>query len=295
MKFNNNARLLTLVVSLTFSAQFAIAEGLPLCHKFLGQTHRMVTLASPLTGVGTGLNETQFNEVAEKIDRLYRAEFANLGGTLAVNRDWPDEAAEASANELGSTWAISLSGGLARQSNMTRDAFALAACHEIGHHLGGTPNQILSPLTSEGQADYYATLKCTRRFFADEDNAAALRGKMVDSFMLSECRAHFANANDQLICVRSNVAALTLVHVLEAVNQDATRVSFRTPDPSEPFLISNPDHPAAQCRLDTFFNGARCTEPVTSALSESSYWPGTCDREGQPANFGSRPRCWFKP
>jgi hypothetical protein len=153
----------------------------------------------------------------------------------------------------------------------------------------------LSPLTNEGEADYYATLKCSRRFFADEDNLAALRKTGVDRFLAVECRKNFVNRNDQWICMRSGMAARTLVRVLQRLNGDRTPVSFQTPDQSKPLLISEMDHPAAQCRLDTFLNGARCPVPASTPLSEKSYWPGTCDREAEAPNSGSRPRCWFKP
>ena len=178
---------------------------------------------------------------------------------------------------------------------MTRDAFALVACHEIGHHLGGMPTMFLLPLASEGEADYFTTLKCSREFFGDEDNAAALRGQRVDSYALDECKKSFESQKDRLICLRSTVAAKRLVQALQVINKDQTPVSFRTPDPRAPTLFRLDDHPQAQCRLDTFLNGARCSAPINVRLSTTSYETGSCDRKGEPPNEGSRPRCWFEP
>jgi hypothetical protein len=47
------------------------------------------------------------------------------------------------------------------------EGYAITACHEIGHSLGGNPKQTrqLAAWSSvEGQADYYATNQCMWRF-----------------------------------------------------------------------------------------------------------------------------------
>ncbi len=288
------------MIALVLSHTSADAQSISLCSQFAGlgwHSQSKVPIKVPMkAGENSGLTRSEFNEVAMKINRLYSAEFQTLGGQLNVRTDWNDSSVNANANELGWVWTISLYGGLARQPLMNRDAFALVACHEIGHHLGGTPNALFSPLTDEGQADYYATLKCARRFFNDEDNYAALKKTGVDHYLSSECRKEFAGDQPkQYVCMRSGMAALRLTKTLQAVNGDDTRISFQTPDPKRPLLFSTLSHPQAQCRLDTFLNGARCPVKVEEPLSEKSYWPGTCDREGERPNTGSRPRCWFKP
>ncbi|RYZ67283.1 MAG: hypothetical protein EOP05_17930 [Proteobacteria bacterium] len=276
-------------VSLLASQQ-SQAELPSLCSHFAGPAKAGIPISQK-----TGVTKAEFDGVAAKIDRLYREEFRSRGGTLKMRANWESNSIDARANEFGWFWLVSLYGGLARQPGMTRDAFALVACHEVGHHLGGAPNAILSPLTNEGQADYYATLKCARRFFADEDNLAALRKTGVERYLASECRKEFSIVAEQYVCMRSGMAALNLTRALQKINGDKKRISFQTPDTSTPVLFSKASHPPAQCRLDTFLNGARCPVPVNEALSETSYWPGTCDRKNQPANTGSRPRCWFKP
>ena len=216
----------------------------------------------------SGLNKCQFDEVVAKIDRIYRPEFSALGGRLSIFANWSSNETNAHANEFGWFWLISLSGGLARQPLMTRDAFALVACHEIGHHLGGPPHMMILSLSVEGQSDYFATSKCAREFFADEDNLAVLRQHPVESYVISECRKSFSTPADRLICVRSSVAAKTLVRSLQVINHDKSVVSFQTPDPRPAGWFANLNHPEAQCRLDTFFNAARDLP---------------------------RPHCWFTP
>jgi hypothetical protein len=288
------AKILTLAFTLTSLAENA--NALSLCaHWVKPGALASADSQTKTSQTKTGLSKTEYDSVLSKIDRLYRDEFKALGGTLAIHSYWESNSIDARALELGWMWSITMYGGLARHPLMTKDAFTLVACHEIGHHLGGAPNKILSPLASEGAADYYATLKCSRRFFADEDNLSALKKTGVNKYLASECRKEFSNAKDAAICMRSGMAGMQLAKALQAVNGDTTPIHFQTPDQKFPLLFSRQAHPRAQCRLDTFLNGARCPVPVTERLSESSYWPGTCDRENEPANTGSRPRCWFKP
>jgi hypothetical protein len=251
--------------------------------------------AEPCEKAAQGLSKCEFDEVIAKIDRLYRPEFAKLGAQLWMRANWKSNESNAHANEWGRWWLLSFTGGLARKPGMTRDAYAMVACHEVGHHLGGTPKLFLSALASEGQADYFTTLKCARKFFADEDNAAALRGKRFDIFVMDECNRAFEQVNDRLICIRSTAASKTLVEVLQVINKDETRISFRTPDISlaTPFAVF--EHPGPQCRLDTFLNGARCAVSADLPLSKKNFETGSCDRKGEPPNEGSRPRCWFRP
>ncbi len=243
----------------------------------------------------SGLTKCEFDEVVAKIDRIYRPQFATLGGHLWLRANWKSNDLNAHANEYGPYWMVSFTGGLARQPRMTRDAFAMVACHEVGHHLGGAPQMMLLPLSNEGEADYFTTLKCSREFFADEDNAGALRGTLVDRYAADECKKSFATSPERLICLRSVMAAKRLVEVLQVINKDATKISFRTPETKPASIFSGFSHPKAQCRLDTFLNGARCGVPVKTALSATSYEAGSCDRKDEPPNEGSRPRCWFRP
>jgi hypothetical protein len=190
------------------------------------------------------------------------------------------------------SWHISMFGGMARKPHMTREAFALIACHEIGHHLGGAPH-VKGTVSNEGQADYFATLKCMRRFFADENNEAAIAKLPKSEFVETECTSEFSDRKDQLICIRSSQAGYTLANIMREMRK-AESISFRTPEKKlAKFMDSK--HPAPQCRLDTYFNGARCPVPESEALSHDSFYTGTCDREGEGANTGSRPRCWFNP
>lgn len=88
----------------------------------------------------------------------------------------------ASAQRMGSTWVVNMYGGLARHNEITIDGFALVLCHEIGHHLGGAPKYggFNTWGTNEGGSDYFATLKCLRRIFQNDDNTKAIENMTID-------------------------------------------------------------------------------------------------------------------
>src|SRR4051812_30887126 len=88
---------------------------------------------------------------------------------------WSDNSFYGQINIEGAPFGFSfdISGGLATRPSVTEDVLILIGCHEIGHLMGGEP--LKSPgyiISAEGQADYYATLKCARKYFQDEDNAS---------------------------------------------------------------------------------------------------------------------------
>ena len=68
--------------------------------------------------------------------------------------------------------------------------------------------------------------------------------------------------------------------------------SYATPDAS---VVAKTDdaHPATQCRLDTYLQGALCAKPLEEAQADDAPAPGACTAA---AGFsaGLRPRCWYK-
>ena len=246
---------------------------------------------------GGGITEQQFNAVMDRIQLLYADIIKARGGELQINRLWSDGTVNASAQQIGGKWILNMYGGLARHPVVTPDAMALVACHEMGHHLGGAPkikgyDDEPEWAANEGGADYFGTLKCGRRFFEDPNNAAIVKGLNVDPLAAAKCEEQFSNVDQQLICKRETVAATALTKLLAELGGDAKAPTVGTPDKS--VVDETYDgHPAAQCRLDTYFAGAGCKADVTSELSETDYRQGSCVAP-QDA-FGFRSTCWFKP
>ncbi|MCB9093166.1 MAG: hypothetical protein H6621_01790 [Halobacteriovoraceae bacterium] len=276
---------------------------------------------------GDEVTEEDFNQILDKVEKILGPYVAEKGGTLVVNRKWSDGTVNAYANRSGKNFMVTMFGGLARHAEATEDAFALVACHEIGHHIGGAPkkrnfgwgradddhNHIIfgsgvSWASNEGQSDYWATLKCARRLWENDDNVAimeerakeenALRAlgkltyELVPAFVTTKCEASFTDAQEIALCQRSAMGGLALARLLGSLS-GGKMPDFDTPD-SNVVRKTNDAHPMAQCRLDTYLNGALCDVNFQDAVSTEDANLGTCNR-AEGFSVGLRPLCWFKP
>jgi len=245
------------------------------------------TLQIPVGFSAAGLKENEFNQVLDRVQAVYGPIVAAKGGQLVIERNWDDPTVNAYATEDGKQWKISMFGGLARYPSITRDAFYLVACHELGHHLGGSPKISGTDwATNEGGADYYSTLKCLRRVLP----ATAPDG--VDPVAAKACDASFRDRASRNRCKASAMAGFAAATLFQQLSQTGP-ISFATPDPSVVAAMDD-SHPAAQCRLDTYFQGALCAKPVDQDVSNTDPNAGACTRKQRFA-VGLRPRCWYKP
>jgi len=238
-----------------------------------------------------GIIETQFNEVINTIERIYKPVVAAQGKVLQINRLWTDSTVNANTSLSGNRFILNMYGGLARHETITMDGFALVVCHELGHHLGGAPKGGWA--TIEGQSDYYANLKCLRMVFADPAATAFTRVKGSDEVAQKECDAAFTAPADRAICLRAAMAGKSVSYLFKTLHNDPVFPGFDTPDPKVVTAMFT-DHPATQCRMDTYLQGSLCQRPVTAPLSNTNTADGACTRS---AGFsgGFRPLCWYKP
>ena len=185
-------------------------------------------------------------------------------------------------------------GGLARHESITQDGFALVACHEIGHHLGGAPKYpgLLWP-SNEGQADYFASLKCLHRVFASAGATSFTRLASDEGVARASCEKSYSSPIDQALCVRSAMAGMSVTTLLRISRKETVLPHFDTPDPKAAAQTEN-THPATQCRLDTYFAGSLCARPAGDALDDKNPAAGTCTRSAG-YTLGLRPLCWYKP
>ena len=127
-----------LALAVLFLQTSAIAhDSKELCH-FMPKND--LYIPAGLEYYGGGIDEQIFNNVIDKISKVYEPIIKARGGNLKVNRLWTDGTVNASAQRQGSTYLLNMYGGLARHSRTTEDGFALVMCHELGHHLGGFPH-----------------------------------------------------------------------------------------------------------------------------------------------------------
>lgn len=257
---------------------------------FLPENTMYIPVGTKTTG---GVTQTQFNAVITKISTFYAPEIASLGGKLIINRQWVDGEVNAFAERTDNKWIVNMNGGLARHPAITPDGLALVVCHELGHHIGGAPKKKLGInkwSTAEGQADYFAAIKCARRVFLNDDNAAIIKTLKAPAVLVSACsKAH--GKLDRDICIRTGVAGLSVASLFQALSKDKAP-QFNTPD-TKAVVLTDERHPGTQCRLDTFFQGALCEKSMNEAVSQTDEVRGTCHRS-TGHKIGVRPVCWFK-
>lgn len=245
-------------------------------------------------GRNGGLSEAQFNAVITRVEEVYSSIVSQHGGRLVVQRNWTDGTVNAYAEQQGSTWNVAMFGGLARHETITEDGFALVVCHELGHHIGGAPRKLGRWASNEGQADYFAALKCLRRVWNYDDNIEVV-SKMTDipKALFEACgRKHVWNV-DVAMCVRTGMAGMSVAKLFHSFEAAASEPRFETPDRS---IVTRTydNHPAYQCRLDTFFQGALCEKSFNEDVSANDEVKGTC-HASTGHTVGLRPTCWFKP
>ncbi len=307
--------------------QFSFAHTHQLCKGFMPENDMDISVeqGSQLDKAPTksgGISEEDFNDVMDQALAVYAPIVKEKGGELKFKRNWKDGTVNAYASREGDIYYVSMFGGLARHWSVSKDAFAMVVCHELGHHIGGIPTKGDRWASSEGQSDYFASLKCMRKLIKNE-SSPLLGGsnkkeetksplKEAPIFVKKRCEVNFkVDSEDYNICVRSALAGFNLATLLNSPSQakliggagqgflnpggsaPAKELSFETPD-TRVVSRNDPNHPAAQCRLDTYFQGALCEVDDRIDVGYEDETEGTCAR-ANGAELGVRPLCWFKP
>lgn len=174
------------------------------------------------------ITKSMFNQAIDLVYNHYAPIVKKKGYVLKFNRLWSDPTVNSDTDVEGKTWVINSYGGLARYANITDVAtYAEVACHELGHHMGGAPyfDQDQSwpggGPSVEGEADYWATWVCMKAV---------------------------GFTTNQIL-----IANLNLAKALATLGGEA--VPSR-PGPCLPDVdVTYEDHPAAQCRLNTYDAG----------------------------------------
>ena len=246
----------------------------------------------------SNISQELYNQIIDKIVKVYRPIFSSYNLKLAVARQWKNGKVNAYANRKGNIANIILLGGMARHEKMTPDGYAMVICHEIGHHLGGAPK--LSGhqgqwSSVEGQADYWGAAKCFKKVFEKEDNINFVANRMVPEFVKESCENSHTNENEVALCQRIAIAAYELGFMNQAMSggRDNKVFDFTTPDTHVSHRTYN-SHPNSQCRLDTLFQAALCSKGHDLNVSNRDPKVGNCNREDKDSS-GNRPLCWFAP
>jgi hypothetical protein len=248
----------------------------------------------PLGVTEGGITEEEFMKISTELEQIYTPEVSSRGGNLKVYKEWASSEANSYAQREKEEWKVILLGGIARHKFMTADGFALIVCHEIGHHLGGVPRYDgidIGWATNEGQSDYFSTMKCLRRYWEKSDNAQAIAHQNVPETLLNQCGKSWKWNRDEALCIRSGMAGLSAANVFASLAWNLKKPKFETPDTKE-VKETYSAHPKAQCRLDTYFQGALCEASFLEEMATETQ--GSC-HEAHGQTIGVRPHCWFKP
>lgn len=253
-------------------------------------------LRIPISDKNTGLTEAQYHAVIDKVEKVYAPIVKSYGGLLKIDRKWESDVVNAGTYRDEGTyhWHINLYGGFPRHPLITEDGYALVICHELGHHIGGAPKKIINGTriwaSTEGQSDYFATLKCLRKVFAEEDNIAAIAKLNVPEVVKEECD-HFPSEWEKALCIRTSLAGQSV----SSVNADSRKVPLPEFEFSDPKTVDSTygGHPEPQCRLDTYFQGSVCEVPSFKSVSQTYDATNTC-HVSHSHTRGLRPNCWYK-
>lgn len=255
-----------------------------------------------------GITKADFDRVLDEFEAVMNLEVSRVDAArLVVERRWETADVNAMAYQSGSYRYVVMYGGLARHPDVTVDAFRLVACHELGHHLGGSPKKAggfwggAAWASNEGQADYYASLKCFRRLVIEGQKLNLdVAGPDLSKYPASElnlakteCAKSFTRSDDQEICVRATMGGYAIGRMFNSFNTNTKPISLATPNPN---VVSrtNDNHPESQCRTDTYFQGAICDVSYRDDVSNNDEYRGTCNNKDNHPR-GLRPLCWFKP
>ncbi|MFA6236375.1 MAG: hypothetical protein WC635_03520 [Bacteriovorax sp.] len=238
-----------------------------------------------------GLSKDEFENAISSAMQIMGPEIKkSLNKNLIIEKKWDDGTVDAFATrDDQNNPVIVMNGGLARHPQMTRDAFLLFICHELGHHMGGAPkilrgtSGLRSWSSAEGQADYFATSKCLPQFFK-----TGIDVKTFDTDQDStNFKAALAKCRDNG-CVRATLAALSASRIFSSLVSGMPEPKLTTSDLTK---VSQTlyKHPNPQCRLDTYLAGANCE--LTPDIPFDNFDPKVraCIKDNE-----TRPFCWFR-
>lgn len=241
------------------------------------------------------ITEAEFGSVISLLHHLYDPIFLKVASTkLNMHADWLDDTVNAYATRELKIWSVHVSGGIARAEGMNQDSLAFIVCHEIGHHLGGAPlsHRFSGWPTAEGQADYWATSKCLKKYYHFLKDETFFIDSEIPTQALKDCSTVYPSSVDYRICVRTMNSIAAFARFLNALPDTKQFVSILTPDKRQVRGTNHNDYPRPQCRIDTVYSGALCYLDADLQTSAADQRVGHCNDYNK---LGARPRCWFKP
>ncbi len=219
------------------------------------------------------VTQESFTRIFYEIYALYASDFTQFRIPVVPALDWENPYLTAYAAETEGTMKIGFWGGMARVPGMNDDAIALITCHEVGHILGGAPYiaidlPVYEDVSSEGQADYFATKECLKRYYERKVDTLNYLSYPSSSEQDQLCRFLEVSEWDEALCLRVAKAIEGFSHVLQLLKGEEG--GLFTLNGKDEHIVNETlfnSYPSNQCRINTFVAGLF----------------------DQP-----RPKCWFK-
>jgi len=240
---------------------------------------------------------TWARSVLIEFEKTLKPSIKSSGFELLVRIDSNSASESARAERDGTRAILTVDGGLLKSPRLTEDGLRTVLCHELGHVLGGAPRRNVPPewdgpiaadglseMTSEGQADYYASAVCFRKLVVGQDHRAALANSSspTSQTLKARCESAHGKTESALICERAARGGHNMLVLVKEFP-----INFDTPsDFVAPSLIRD-QYPDRQCRLDTFVAGALCAADGGITLDFNDERLTEC-----PTAEARRPRCW---
>lgn len=247
-------------------------------------------------GVESNITRKEFYSLFDKLEKVYKKDAKDEGKTLAISGRWTSKIVNAYAMQLiPGVMTVRVMGGIAKHPLMTKDGLSMVVCHEVGHHLGGAPRKwerMNDWSSDEGQADYFATIQCLKRLWANDNNEEinAARGEQDASAIALCSLTHKGKAH--ALCVRSLYAANDVSKLVATARKEEKLPHYMTPDPAV-VAETDQEHPGSQCRLDTMVAGAICGKNPEKLDGQDAN-AGVCNIFAGDL-IGNRPLCWYFP
>jgi hypothetical protein len=284
--------VLSLLSVLLILANTVLADD-KICHDFEGNS--VAPSNSIAQAALLGKDESSFRKVVMDVANLYKETVKQLGAELTVVNDWTDPTVNAFALKKEKDWSVHFFGGLYRQAVVTDDAMALVVCHEIGHLVGGAPFYYPRESSVEGQADFWATSVCAKKYFSEHRKEV-----LIDegSPAKIQCDKQYSGAEERNICYRTAAAARALSTVFA---HDYTTILSYSPTTTDKLNYTYENHPAAQCRMATYIAGSLCEVDLQGTAFEEKLLKDKktsdflCNDviDGANVKTEKRPTCWF--
>ncbi len=306
-------------LSLTVFTMVYVSHDHTLCEGFLPENSARVPVNKnkSLKNEG-GLSKEVTDKVIQIVEDIYKPIVKKrYEGNLKIVNNWKDDRVNAFAKRpfFTRTYHVEVWGGLARHKETTVDGLITVLCHELGHHIGGSPKNtfFLNRWASvEGQSDYWANAKCTRRIYSEFDNVKILKKrfskfknkslskrKRIKNYLSSSaaeaCNSVYTSMDDRAICLRSAMGGYSTARLLASISKKDLP-EFETPSKKK-VDATVATHPEPQCRLDTYLRGALCDLSMDDVVSQSNPNKNLCNRfkTNNGSQAGVRSRCWYKP